>query len=109
VTVDPDLKAKFVAALRSGRYRQGRSQLRGGDDCFCALGVLFDVGGCHWIRGEDCYTATFDSKAKSSYRPTRRMQDAVGLTDEQTDALIYLNDGRGLPFALIAAEVEATF
>jgi hypothetical protein len=38
----PDVKAKWVAALKSGEYVQGRSRLRTGDT-FCCLGVLCDL------------------------------------------------------------------
>lgn len=41
----PQIKAKWVAALRSGDYKQGYGQLRGGRnfDEFCALGVLCNL------------------------------------------------------------------
>lgn len=41
--MDPKVKAKWVAALRSGDYKQGQLALRHGDDKFCCLGVLCDV------------------------------------------------------------------
>jgi fatty acid-binding protein DegV len=37
--MDKDIKAKWLEALRSGRYRQGEGALRV-DDKFCCLGVL---------------------------------------------------------------------
>jgi hypothetical protein len=40
--MNQDIKTKWVAALRSGEYQQGRSQLRK-DDKFCCLGVLCDI------------------------------------------------------------------
>lgn len=39
----PDIKAKWVAALRSGKYQQGTRELRPTDDHFCCLGVLCDI------------------------------------------------------------------
>ena len=39
----PEVKAKWVAALRSGDYKQGRNALRTHDDHFCCLGVLCDL------------------------------------------------------------------
>jgi predicted transcriptional regulator len=33
---------KWIAALKSGNYKQGKYRLHSGD-CFCALGVLCDV------------------------------------------------------------------
>lgn len=34
---------KWVAALRSGKYKQGQDQLRPTKDTFCCLGVLCDL------------------------------------------------------------------
>ncbi len=36
------LQKRWLAALRSGKYKQGRLRLRSGDN-FCCLGVLCDV------------------------------------------------------------------
>ncbi|WP_024516788.1 hypothetical protein [Bradyrhizobium sp. Tv2a-2] len=45
--MDAELKAKWVKALRSGKYQQARGQLKDGDR-YCCLGVLCDIAG----RGE---------------------------------------------------------
>lgn len=42
MAMNPEIKAKWVAALRSGEYKQGRDSLRKGDG-FCCLGVLCDL------------------------------------------------------------------
>lgn len=39
----PEIKAKWVAALRSGEYEQGKGALRTANDKFCCLGVLCDI------------------------------------------------------------------
>lgn len=47
---------KWVAALRSGKYQQGRNMLRPNDNQFCCLGVLCDISGLgKWEdeRGDD--------------------------------------------------------
>jgi hypothetical protein len=41
--MNPEIKAKWVAALRSGEYKQGRGNLRDKDNAFCCLGVLCDI------------------------------------------------------------------
>lgn len=41
-------RAALVSALRSGKYKQGRSFLRLADD-YCCLGVACDVAGESWI------------------------------------------------------------
>ncbi len=38
----PEIKQKWVAALRSGKYKQGRGCLRR-HDSYCCLGVLCDL------------------------------------------------------------------
>lgn len=40
--MNQEIKAKWVAALRSGEYKQGEGQLRSGDK-FCCLGVLCNL------------------------------------------------------------------
>ena len=39
----PEIKSRWVAALRSGEYQQGIAALRPTSDTFCCLGVLCDV------------------------------------------------------------------
>lgn len=49
-----ELRDKWVAALRSGRYKQGKYRLRDREGGFCPLGVLLDVSGLgEWIGGVD--------------------------------------------------------
>ena len=44
----PELKSKWLAALRSGKYQQGHETLHPTFDRFCCLGVLCDVAGYEW-------------------------------------------------------------
>lgn len=41
--MNPEIKARWVAALRSGEYKQGRGDLRRESGEFCCLGVLCDL------------------------------------------------------------------
>lgn len=41
--MDPVIRARWVAALRSGEYPQGHGALRVGDGNFCCLGVLCEL------------------------------------------------------------------
>lgn len=61
----PEIKAKWLAALRSGEYLQGRDCLRSTrpddvDDAFCCLGVLCDLaareGVVEWDGTDAHYT-----------------------------------------------------
>ncbi len=40
--MNPEVKGKWIAALKSGNYKQGKKVLREGDN-FCCLGVLCDL------------------------------------------------------------------
>lgn len=62
--MNPEIKAKWVAALRSGEYKQIAGQLSDGDGGFCCLGVLCAISelgewegegeGCYFKIGYDC-------------------------------------------------------
>lgn len=39
----PDVKVKWLKALRSGKYEQADGKLYDGDNQFCCLGVLCDI------------------------------------------------------------------
>jgi hypothetical protein len=57
--LDPEFKAKWVAALRSGEYKQGQHRLcrekpTTGERSFCCLGVAADlVDPNGWVRSTD--------------------------------------------------------
>lgn len=45
-------KNKWVKALRSGKYKQGRKLLRNSiDNTYCCLGVAAEIAGCYRIKG----------------------------------------------------------
>jgi hypothetical protein len=47
--INPEVKAKWVAALRSGEYKQCKGRLHSPDGGFCCLGVLSDIAVKHGI------------------------------------------------------------
>lgn len=58
--MDKQIKQRWIDALRSGNYKQGKFWLRRGDKCessFCCLGVLCDIynqdTGNNWSFPED--------------------------------------------------------
>jgi hypothetical protein len=53
--MNADIKEKWIAALRSGKYKQGNSYLRRGDE-YCCLGVLCDVMGMEWSLNASSYS-----------------------------------------------------
>lgn len=45
MSMDTELKAKWVEALRSGKYKKGTSFLVNDSEEYCCLGVLMDIQG----------------------------------------------------------------
>jgi hypothetical protein len=100
--VDKKLKTKWVAALRSGKYKQGRSQLKqtrntdNGDPVttFCCLGVLKDIHPGIRARDYGFYLSCNQS----------------GIDADIQDKLAEFNDGCGLTkpwgFRRIATWIE---
>ena len=46
--LNPEIKKKWLTALKSGNYKQGTGKLRRRDNSFCCLGVLCDISGIQW-------------------------------------------------------------
>ena len=87
--MDATLKAQWVAALRSGAYRQGRVSLyTPGDDTYCCLGVL-------------CKIAGGSPKEASGYSITNPL-----LGDKIEQILWTMNDTKKKSFAEIADWIE---
>lgn len=124
----PEIKEKWVAALRSGEYTQATGYLRTKEG-FCCLGVLCDIVqedvGMHWIKGTEygleCYRYTKNNNyihhsltlSASGCLPT----EVVNLSDlEDYDPVIWYGDDgstlaelndKGLTFNEIADIIEA--
>jgi hypothetical protein len=43
--MNQEIKARWVEALRSGKYKQGKGTLRTLNNQYCCLGVLCDISG----------------------------------------------------------------
>lgn len=81
-----ELRRRWAAALRSGRYRQGHDRVSRSHGAHCALEVLYEVFGLWSIR--------LASKA-------------AGLERSDINGFIALNDDDRLTFDEIAEYVEA--
>lgn len=100
------LKAKWLEALRSGKYVQGRLYLRqigAGQGRFCCLGVCADISGGRWEMGMHRYTFKPDSWNGGEWYA--RLPKSM-LADSAQATLIEMND-RGDSFAQIADWIEA--
>lgn len=118
--MSPELKAQWVAALRSGKYKQGKTRLYTKEyNSYCCMGVLcaiankpytyVDGGGKGVPADEDCEAMGLPiyNIAASNYFPEdNRIID--GLVDVST--LCALNDRLNKSFNEIADYIEkATF
>lgn len=98
--MEASLKAKWLEALRSGKYKQGRWALRTKSDDFCCLGVLCDVSGVsEWEENGLCYS--YDGAL--GFLPFR-LHDQ--LTSGARTALMVRNDDYGMSFPDIADWIE---
>ena len=118
--MNPDVKEKWLEALRSGKYKQGTGALNK-DGRFCCLGVLCDL----FAEDDDCNGAwqELDENAltfKPDGRPGRHafLPDAVAewagieispsdpfVSDDNDETLSQLNDS-GRTFRQIADIIE---
>jgi hypothetical protein len=98
--VNPELKAKWVEALRSGKYQQARGKLRKGEK-FCCLGVLCDlVDSSKWSRSR------WDGELRL---PPNPLIVELGITTQfsyYSTELSNMND-KGKTFPEIADYIEA--
>lgn len=107
--MNKEVKAKWVAALRSGEYKQATGRLRS-DDGFCCLGVLCDLhsketgegwGPAYTYSGE---SATLDRRVVAWASMPYRLGATVQI-DDSVRALTEHND-EGKTFAQIAKAIE---
>lgn len=101
--MNQELKAKWVAALRSGNYKQAQGKLQDGD-ALCCLGVLREI----------VTPGSTESRGGQNQMPVQAVINALGipLYVGDSDALIAaatfseMNDS-GKSFSEIADAIEA--
>ena len=99
--MNPELKQKWLEALRSGRYKQGILQLRSSDDRYCCLGVLCDlVDRTAWVA---CGSGFVFNGAMCM--PSIEELTNIGLDDSEARRLAHMND-EGETFEAIAQRIE---
>ena len=99
-----ELKSRWVTALRSGEYKQGRRNLRLNNE-FCCLGVLCEIDE-RVIRGSyDTYS--YKGVPNMSWVLSNEYLDDLRLPHEQTSLLMGMNDNKGESFSEIANWIEA--
>jgi hypothetical protein len=106
----PEVKTKWVEALRSKKYKQGCCYLRTKTNDFCCLGVLYDVlEPDGWIAVDGPYyikdAAGNDNTGYDSCL-SDRIEEMAGLTNKNSVRLANANDA-GVNFEEIANAIEA--
>jgi hypothetical protein len=109
----PEIKSKWVAALRSNEYTQIRGKLRSQDNPsgMCAIGVL-----CHIspevvkFTSAGCPVAPDGSTDVGKFLPTHLVLEAHGISPDNTHTIraqiVLLNDAKMKSFPEIANWIE---
>lgn len=104
--MDTSIKAKWVEALRSGKYAQANRRLRD-RDAYCCLGVLCDISGLgNWESdavGNWVFSAP-DHWSGLMFLPGS-VKDHIAFPSGEDDVLMNMND-QGKSFAEIADYIE---
>ena len=99
--MNEEIKAKWLEALRSGRYKQGTYALRKGNE-FCCLGVLCDiVEPGAWV---ECGYGRYLHSGEDAL-PAAKITIGVELEDYMAQKLADMNDS-GQTFEEIAHCIE---
>ena len=108
--MNPDIKKKWVAALRSNRYSQNYNSLRISDDKgelkYCVLGVLYDVCGATWEA------FSFTDIHVTIHNPSfghQHIEEIAGISRDNLNKLVKLNDHTKLSFAALADIITEFF
>ena len=111
---DTELTRKWIAALRSGSYKQGHYCLRTKVDSFCCLGVLCDLYSSDGWKKSDLneyyYTGSLDFSASGIHNiiPPEEAMSQAGISPEEAGELIGMNDLESRSFKEIADFIEGT-
>ena len=108
--MDKQVKAQWLAALRSGQYKQGHEFLRQGD-AYCCLGVLCDLyDATQWRPSSELYN--YGKGAGVYIYPPDAVWEWAGIDsevaqDEVGADLARMNDERQMSFDQIADWIAA--
>ncbi len=112
----PAIKRAWVAALRSGKYKQGQNRLKTMDGRFCCLGVLCDLHNQTVVRNQWTKDISGPNYGYGKHRSAGVLPLSVmrwaGLTDDDPNievvgnTLAGLNDSGRYRFRGIARLIE---
>ena len=103
--VDKKLQKRWLTALVSRKYKQGRSCLRTLDNKFCCYGVLLDlINNAEWISNIDEYS----TPDEYSFHPPHNVLDKIGINRNDVCIFSDMNDD-GYKFYQIARRLKTYF
>ena len=102
--MNPKVKQKLIAALRSGEYKQGNGRLRNVADKFCCLGVLCNIHAQE--NPEFAETQRTRGLYDSSYYTLGKNVQTWSQVYNATNKLIDMNDTECRSFKQIANWIE---
>ena len=102
--MDKELKEKWIADLRTPGRKQANERLCNGHGAYCCLGRLAIVAG-HRVCSEDRARSGDTWRAGEELSPSGLAE--FGLSSNQHDMLIAMNDIRSLSFPEIADWIES--
>lgn len=89
----PELFTSWLSDLRSGKFQQGRRQLKGGTinkHFYCCIGILAERGG---LKFKLCDYGSYQTEAREDTVLGPMNLDRIGLCPEVQHMLVTLNDG----------------
>jgi hypothetical protein len=99
--VQEEIKTKWVAALRSGAYKQAKYEFFNGE-CHCAIGVLLDISGeGKWEENKKAGSYNFISE-----KAFVTIFSDMKLAPTTRSNIMRMNDSEELSFVEIADHVE---
>ena len=104
-------QAELVSALRSGEYKQGTGRFRSSPDTYCVIGVALDLinpdaWGYNLALCKGYFWENDKGQPVWGYIPYNTMQSHYGLSIDEVDYLVTLNDEKRKPFDYIANVIE---
>lgn len=109
-----ELKERWIEALLSKKYRQGKNKLRSTSNDYCCLGVLCDISRLgHWVKHHDSrleiyfyHVPQLGCNADAYYTLLyNAIGKELGLLNEEINELCHMNDTK-VPFERIALWIE---
>ena len=110
--MNQEMKIKWLEALRSGKYKQAVSRLMLKDhrgQRYCCLGVLCEISGLGEWTEEPSYSNVHEfiyNRGHFASNLPPAMREALGISDDDIETLVNMNDLTKASFTQIADWIE---